>query len=61
MRRAAQSGEVAQKLITIDEAREVAETTRKTKQVFTVGVQSTADPRWRMANEMSDTALTVPI
>jgi predicted dehydrogenase len=37
---------------TIDEARRVFETTRKTKQVFTVGVQSTADPRWRMANQM---------
>ncbi len=37
---------------TIDEARKVAETVKKTKQVFTVGVQSTADPRWRMANEM---------
>ena len=24
----------------------------RTKQVFTVGVQSTADPRWKMANEM---------
>ncbi len=37
---------------TIDEARKVAETTKRTKQVFTVGVQSTADPRWRMANQM---------
>ena len=37
---------------TIDEARRVAETVKKTGQVFTVGVQSTADPRWRMANEM---------
>jgi predicted dehydrogenase len=37
---------------TIDEARKVAETTKKTKQVFTVGVQSTADPRWRLANQM---------
>jgi predicted dehydrogenase len=37
---------------TIDEARKVAETVKKTGQVFTVGVQSTADPRWRMANEM---------
>jgi predicted dehydrogenase len=37
---------------TIDEARTVAETAKKTKQVFTVGVQSTADPRWRMANQM---------
>ena len=32
---------------TIDEARRVAETAKKTKQVFTVGVQSTADPRWQ--------------
>jgi len=37
---------------TIDEARRVSETAKKTKQVFTVGVQSTADPRWRMANKM---------
>jgi len=37
---------------TIDEARRVAETVKETKQVFTVGVQSTADPRWRMANEL---------
>ena len=37
---------------TIDEARRVAEATKRTKQVFTVGVQSTADPRWRMANQM---------
>jgi predicted dehydrogenase len=37
---------------TIDEARRVAETARRTKQVFTVGVQSTADPRWRLANKM---------
>ncbi len=37
---------------TIDEARRVSETAQKTKQVFTVGVQSTADPRWRMANQM---------
>ena len=37
---------------TIDEARRVAETTKRTKQVFTVGVQSTADPRWRLANQM---------
>jgi predicted dehydrogenase len=37
---------------TIDEARRVSETAKKTGQVFTVGVQSTADPRWRMANEM---------
>ncbi len=37
---------------TIDEARRVAETVKKTKQVFTVGVQSTADPRWKLANQM---------
>ena len=37
---------------TIDEARKVSETVKKTKQVFTVGVQSTADPRWKMANQM---------
>jgi predicted dehydrogenase len=37
---------------TIDEARRVAEATKRTKQVFTVGVQSTADPRWMMANKM---------
>jgi predicted dehydrogenase len=37
---------------TIDEARQVSETQKKTKQIFTVGVQSTADPRWRMAHEM---------
>ncbi len=37
---------------TIDEARRIAETTKKTKQVFTVGVQSMADPRWAMANDL---------
>ncbi len=37
---------------TIDEARRVSETQRRTGQIFTVGVQSTADPRWKMANEM---------
>ncbi len=37
---------------TIDEARRLVETVNKTKQVFTVGVQSTADPRWRDANKM---------
>lgn len=36
---------------TIDEARKVAETVKRTGAVFTVGVQSTADPRWRLANE----------
>ena len=35
---------------TIDEARKVAETVKRTKQVFTVGVQS--DPRWKLANQM---------
>jgi predicted dehydrogenase len=37
---------------TIDEARRVAETVKKTKKIMTVGVQSTADPRWKMANEL---------
>ena len=37
---------------TIDEARRIVETQKKTKQIFTVGVQSTADPRWKMANEL---------
>ncbi|WP_165233089.1 Gfo/Idh/MocA family protein [Aquisphaera insulae] len=37
---------------TIEEARKVAETVKKTGKVFTVGVQSTADPRFRMANSM---------
>ena len=37
---------------TIDEARRVTETVKRTGQVFTVGVQSTADPRWKMAHEM---------
>jgi len=37
---------------TIEEAKKVAETVKRTGQVFTVGVQSTTDPRWKMANEM---------
>lgn len=37
---------------TIDEARRVAETVKRTGQVMTVGVQSTTDPRWKLANEM---------
>jgi predicted dehydrogenase len=37
---------------TIDEARKVAETVDRTKQIMTVGVQSTSDPRWKQANEM---------
>ncbi len=37
---------------TVEEAREVAETVKSTGKVMTVGVQSTADPRWKMANEM---------
>ncbi|HEX8202596.1 MAG TPA: Gfo/Idh/MocA family oxidoreductase, partial [Isosphaeraceae bacterium] len=37
---------------TIDEARRVAQTVKKTGQVMTVGVQSTSDPRWRQANEL---------
>ncbi len=36
---------------TIDEARKVAETVARTGKIMTVGVQSTADPRWKMANE----------
>ena len=36
---------------TIDEARRITETQARTKQVMTVGVQSTADPIWRMANQ----------
>ena len=37
---------------TIDEARRVAEAVRRNKAVMTVGVQSTADPKWKMANEL---------
>ncbi len=37
---------------TIDEARQVAEAVERTGQVFTVGVQSTAHPQWRMANDL---------
>ncbi|AGA29229.1 Gfo/Idh/MocA family protein [Singulisphaera acidiphila] len=37
---------------TIDEARQVAETVKRTRQIFTVGVQSTAHPQWKMANEL---------
>lgn len=37
---------------TIAEAKLVADTQKKTKQIMTVGVQSTADPRWKMANEL---------
>ncbi|GIW87523.1 MAG: oxidoreductase [Isosphaeraceae bacterium] len=37
---------------TIDEARRVAETVERTGKIFTVGVQSTADPRWKMAHEL---------
>jgi predicted dehydrogenase len=37
---------------TIEEAKKVAETVKRTGRVMTVGVQSTADPRWKMANEM---------
>ncbi len=36
---------------TIDEARRVAEAVQKSGKVMTVGVQSTADPRWKMAND----------
>ncbi|MFO0961194.1 MAG: Gfo/Idh/MocA family oxidoreductase [Isosphaeraceae bacterium] len=37
---------------TIDEARQVAEAVDRHKRIMTVGVQSTADPRWKMANQM---------
>jgi predicted dehydrogenase len=37
---------------TIDEARRINETQAKTKQVMTVGVQSTASPIWKMANDV---------
>jgi predicted dehydrogenase len=37
---------------TIDEARRITETQAKTKQIMTVGVQSTAHPIWKMANEI---------
>ncbi len=37
---------------TIDEARRITETQARTKQIFTVGVQSTAHPIWRKANEL---------
>ena len=37
---------------TIDEARKITECQKKTKQIFTVGVQSTAHPIWKMANEL---------
>jgi predicted dehydrogenase len=37
---------------TIDEARRVAEAVDRTKQVMTVGVQSMADPRWKMAHDL---------
>lgn len=37
---------------TIDEARRVADTADRTGKIFTVGVQSTADPRWKMAHEL---------
>ena len=37
---------------TIDEARRVAETVKKTRQIMTVGVQSTSDPKWKQANEL---------
>ena len=36
---------------TIEEARQVAEAVERSGKVMTVGVQSTADPRWKMANE----------
>jgi predicted dehydrogenase len=37
---------------TIDEARRITETQAKTKQIMTVGVQSTANPIWMQANAM---------
>ena len=37
---------------TIDEARRICETQAKTKQIMTVGVQSTASPIWKMANDV---------
>ena len=37
---------------TIDEARRITETQARTKQIFTVGVQSTAHPIWKMANDV---------
>ena len=37
---------------TIDEAKRITETQAKTGQIFTVGVQSTAHPIWRKANEV---------
>src|SRR5262249_14866616 len=36
---------------TIDEARRMADTQTRTKKISTAGVQPTAAPRWRMANE----------
>ncbi len=37
---------------TIDEARRICDTQTKTKQIMTVGVQSTASPIWKMANDV---------
>ena len=37
---------------TIDEARRITETQARTKQIFTVGVQSTASPIWTKAHDM---------
>ncbi len=39
---------------TIDEARQVAETVKRTRQIFTVGVQSTAHPQWRHGQRAGD-------
>ncbi len=36
---------------TIDEARRITEAQARTRQIFTVGVQSTANPLWKMAHE----------
>ena len=37
---------------TVDEARRVAEAVKRNKKVMTVGVQSTADPRWKSINDL---------
>jgi predicted dehydrogenase len=37
---------------TIEEAQAIVETVRRENRVMTVGVQSMADPRWRLANEL---------
>src|SRR5262249_40065791 len=37
---------------TIEEAQAVVDTVRRENRVMTVGVQSMADPRWRLANDL---------